>query len=104
MGVLFTLFASILLYSKSRYSPKFLASNFTILRTKNLIKPISYSLFLIASIVFVLQLGMWTGLVVFMISWMLSMSLTVFIFPINSKLPYIICGLTLLFIILENIF
>ena len=103
MTVFLVLLASTLLYSKSKYSPVFLSQALSnALQDKSTIRRVSYSLFIISLVAFIWQLGFWTGLTVYIVTWMLSMNLVVFIFPINRRLPYIICTLTLLLIVIEN--
>jgi hypothetical protein len=104
MGIFLTFIASVFLYSKSKYVPEFLKNHrIQLLQHKNVVRVFAYFLFFVSIWVLAWQLGFWTGLVTFTITWMFSMCLVIFIFPLNGKLPYIICGLSLLFIILENI-
>ncbi len=105
MAIILVLFGCLLLYSKSKYSPLFLSrQRVKVPLKKKYIRLMAYVFFIISIILLTLQLGFWTGLVTFLMVLMFGLSLTIVILPLNKRIAYILCGLSILMVIIENIF
>jgi hypothetical protein len=101
MNLFFIFLASTLLYSESKYSPIFLSENRFNL-SKHIIRLISYSLFILSTVLLGVNFGLWTSFLIFTITWMLSMCLIIMIYPLNKKISYVFTGICVLIIIFEN--
>ena len=103
MGIILALLGCVLLYSKSKYSPVFISRFRKKVSLKNThIRLLAYTLFFISIVLLTNQLGFWTGLVTFLIVLMFGLSLTIVIVPLNKRVAYILCGLSILMVIIEN--
>lgn len=103
MGIILVFLGCFLLYAKSRHFPNYYpnlkkraAGNPKVLRW------ISYGMFLLSVTIFCLQNGVATGLVIFLITLMFGLCLTIMFLPLNKKYAYVMVGLSLLSIIIEN--
>lgn len=104
MGILLIFLGCFLLYAKSKYVPKDLANIEKWTRANPLgTRLIVYALFVTSIIVLCLQNGLATGLVIFLFALMFGLCITIILIPLNKKYAYWIAGLSVLFIIIENI-
>ncbi|MEM7382210.1 MAG: hypothetical protein AAF361_13575, partial [Bacteroidota bacterium] len=58
---------------------------------------------LISIAILCLQYGLFTGLVIFLITLMFGLCVTIMFLPLDKKYAYLMLGLSLLFIIIENV-
>ncbi|BFP40766.1 hypothetical protein FGF1_16110 [Flavobacteriaceae bacterium GF1] len=103
MGIILVFLGCSLLYAKSKHFPDYFA-NFKRRARENpkSLRLISYGMFLLSMVVLCLQNGVATGLVIFLITLMFGLSLTIMFLPLNKKYAYLMVGLSLLSIIVEN--
>ena len=104
MGIVLIFFGCFLLYAKSKHFPKRLQHLGSRLR-KNTVQTrlVGYALFLGAYLILVSQFGWATGFVVFLITITLGLVLNIMLLPLNQKYAYVLAGLSLLVIIIDNI-
>ena len=95
MGIVLIFLGCFLLYAKSKHFPKRLQHLGSRLR-KN-------ALFLGAYLILGSQFGWATGFVVFLITITLGLVLNIMLLPLNQKYAYVLAGLSLLVIIIDNI-
>ncbi|RNC83440.1 MAG: hypothetical protein ED556_12855 [Winogradskyella sp.] len=104
MTIILTLLGCFFLYSKSKFSPTFVSEVYRKLRLNQLsTRVIAYTLFAISITLSIMELGFWTGLITFLLVLMFGLCITVVILPLNKRIAYIITGLGILFIVIENI-
>ena len=95
MGIVLTFFGSFLLYAKSRHFPGHLRGIGDRFKNKVLLaRLLAYVLFVIAIALLVLQLGFFTGLLVFFITLMFALSLTILLLPLHKKYAYVLAALS----------
>ncbi len=104
MGVLLVMLGCVLLYLSSKHAPKNLAK----LKEKTASSPritrsLLLSSFLISIVIFCSQSGLITGLLVFLLTGILGLCLTVILFPLKNNYAYLLAGFSLLVIVIENI-
>ncbi len=103
MSIVLIFLGCIALYAKSKNFPE----HFSNLLKRSKIKKtawrgIGYLFLVLGAIVLMVQYGLATGLVIFLITLMFGLSVTIMFLPLNKKYAYILLGLSLVFIILEN--
>ncbi|MEM6893489.1 MAG: DUF3325 family protein [Bacteroidota bacterium] len=104
MGIVLIFLGCFLLYAKSKHFPKRLQHLGNRLR-KNTVQTrlVGYLLFVGAYLLLGSQLGWATGFVVFLITLILGLVLNIILLPLHQKYAYILAGLSLLVIIIDNI-
>lgn len=103
MGTILTFLGCFLLYAKSKHFPDHFSRIALRLKGKeNQLRVAAYFLFVLANVVFIYQFGWATGLTVFLLVVMFGLSITVMLLPLNKKYAYLLLGLSLLSIIIEN--
>lgn len=103
MGTVLILLGCFLLYAKSKHFPEHFSQIALKLRGKeNQLRIAAYFLFVLANVIFVYQFGWATGLTIFLFVVMFGLSITVMFLPLNKKYAYLLLGLSLVSIIVEN--
>jgi len=105
MGILLIFLGCFLLYTKSKYVPKYFSNLEKWAKARPIgTRLIAYGLFITSIIVLCLQNGLATGLVIFLIALIFGLCITIILIPLNKKYAYWMAGLSVLFIIIENTF
>ncbi|MEM9649889.1 MAG: hypothetical protein AAF969_15530 [Bacteroidota bacterium] len=103
VGIVLIFVGCFILYAKSKHFPKHLRKIGGIAKVRpNQQRWIAYGLFAIATAILALQYGFFTGLVIFMITVMFALCLTISLLPLNHRYAYILAGLSVLIITIEN--
>ncbi|WP_460684494.1 DUF3325 family protein [Niabella aquatica] len=93
-----------LLYGTSKYFPSALYMRTKNMRVrKRMFRICGYITFIVSALLSGLQFGWGTGLVVFLFALIFSFSLVIMLFPLNSKLAFMLAFICVLLIIIENI-
>ena len=103
MSIVLIFLGCFLLYAKSKHFPvHFLNVVAKFSMHKIALRSIAYLLFFFATILLMIQYGPATGLVIFLIALMFGLCLTIMFLPLNKKYAYLLVGLSLVCIIIEN--
>lgn len=103
MGILLIVLGCLLLYSRSKYFPAALEKIFGSFRGKpGVLRIVAYLFFVASAIILMVGYGPATGLLIFLITLMFALCLIIMFLPLNKKYAYLLVGLSLLFIIIEN--
>ncbi|MEM8507678.1 MAG: hypothetical protein AAF717_07605 [Bacteroidota bacterium] len=104
MSIVLIFLSCFLLYTKSKHFPQQFAKIGKKLKGKErVVGGIAYILFLIAFALMAYRYGLATGGIIFLITLMLGLSLTIMFLPLHKKYAYVLLGLSLLSIVMENI-
>ncbi|WP_422858901.1 DUF3325 family protein [Flagellimonas sp. S174] len=104
MGILLTFFGCFFLYSKSKHFPVQFSE--IAAKTQGREKQLrigAYGLFILANTILVYQFGWATGLIIFFMVLMFGLSVIIILLPLHKKFAYLLIGLSLLSILIENI-
>ena len=94
----------LLLYRTSKYFPK--GINILTQRTpvsNNLMSLAGTSILVISAVVSSFTFGLGTGLLIFFAALMLSLCLVIIVFSLNRRLVYLLAGICVILIVIENL-
>ncbi len=103
MAIVLIFLGCFLLYAKSKHFPKRMEHWALQLKSKPVRTRIfGYTLFVASFTILSLQFGFATGIVIFIMAVLLALSLTIMLLPLHRKYAYILAGLSVLVIVVEN--
>jgi len=102
MGIVLIFIGSFLLYAKSKHFPDFLSGLGSKLKARHSVNRfIAYFLFVISLVLLGYEFGFWTGLVIFIITVMFALTLTITLLPLNKRYAYLLTALSLFVLLIE---
>ncbi|WP_375586872.1 DUF3325 family protein [Flagellimonas aurea] len=103
MGIVLVLLGCFMLYAKSRHFPMFL-SNMGKKAKENPVgtRWLAYAIFALSLALLGYQYGFFTGFVIFLTTLMFGLCITVMLLPLQNKYAYILAGLCIVVILIEN--
>ncbi|MEM9000203.1 MAG: hypothetical protein AAGB24_08050 [Bacteroidota bacterium] len=103
MAIVLIFLGCFLLYSKSKHFPKqFAALAYRLQGKETVVRIASYGFFILSMASLIHQFGLASGLIIFLIVLMFGLCLIVMFLPLHKKYAYLLVGLGLLSIVIEN--
>ncbi|MEE1963948.1 hypothetical protein V1387_14740 [Allomuricauda taeanensis] len=103
MGIVLVLLGCFLLYAKSRHFPVFLTGiGEKAKKDPGRTRILAYTSFALAIVFLGHQYGFFTGFVIFLTTLMFGLCITVMFLPLHNKYAYILMGLCIIVILIEN--